>query len=178
MDWRLKSCLAAGSVTASLMSVLVPAPVLSQDIGRVVRTEQLQMTGRYPGVRAIRTGQLQMTGLHPGARVIRTGQLQMTGLHPGVRAIPTEQLQMPGPRPVARVVRTGQLQMTGLHPGARVIRTGQLQMTGLGETAIGVAVEELSGVRSPQSYGLQYPVAELEYPSYELSGVATRVEGE
>ena len=35
----------------------------AQDMGQVIRTDQLQMTGLHPGARVIRTEQLQMTGL-------------------------------------------------------------------------------------------------------------------
>lgn len=38
-----------------------------------------------------------------------------------------------------------------------------------------IAAEEQMG--SPQLYELQYPLAEFEYPSYEVSGVVTNTKG-
>ena len=95
-------------------------------------------------------------------RVVTTEMPRMTGLHPG-----------------ARVVRTEQLQMTGLHPGARVVRTESLQMTCPRETATisrAAVAEDLPELSSPQLHALQYPMAEFNFPCYELTGVVTDVE--
>ena len=52
-------------------------------------------------------------------------------------------------------------------------------MTGLAETSSSSAAavtEELPELGTMQLYELQYPVAELEYPSYKVAGVVTSLE--
>ena len=80
---------------------------------------------------------------------------------------------------ITRVVRTEQLQMTGLHPDARVVRAESFQMTCPSEIATissAAVAGDLPEFSSPQLHALQYPVADFNFPCYEMTGVVTDVE--